>query len=460
MKKTLLPFLLLLFTQCVVKQPVTSSNSLSQNAITPFSLDELQHRTFNFFWETIDKNAQIPDRYPTLNFTSIAATGFGLSSYLVGVERGYITRAQAVERVLKTLEVLYNLPQGDAKTGISGHKGFFYHFLDHDKALRFKEVELSSIDTALLMAGVLSCLTYFDKDTENEKKIRELADKLYRRVDWKWFTNGDKDDLIRMGWHPESGFLERPWDGYNEGMIIYILALGSPTHSVSENCWKAWTRRYPFKKYMGYDMVNFGPLFGHQYSHIWLDFKDLQDDYMSQKGFDYFENSRRATLANRQYCIENPNKFKDYSENIWGLTACDGPGYKLTNYEGKETRFEGYSARGAASDEAFDDGTISPTAAGGSIPFAPKECIASLKAQWENYYPNLVGKYGFKDAYNPSFTFGKGNENGWFDIDYLGIDQGPILLQAENYRSQFLWKLMKKNPYVVQGMKRAGFKSK
>jgi hypothetical protein len=179
---------------------------------------------------------------------------------------------------------------------------------------------------------------------------------------------------------------------------------------------------------------------------------------MSEKGFDYFENSRRATLANRQYCIENPNKFKAYSKDIWGLTACDGPGYKLTNYEGKETRFEGYSARGAASDEAFDDGTISPTAAGGSIPFAPKECIASLKAQWENYYPNLVGKYGFKDAYNPSFTFGAGNENGWFDIDYLGIDQGPILLQAENYRSQFLWKLMKKNPYIVQGMKRAGFR--
>jgi predicted esterase len=209
---------------------------------------------------------------------------------------------------------------------------------------------------------------------------------------------------------------------------------------------------------MGIEQVNFGPLFGHQYSHIWLDFKGIQDPYMTNKGFDYFENSKRATLTNRLYCIANPKGFKDYDENIWGLTACDGPGYKETVFNGKETIFQGYSARGAATDEAFDDGTIAPTAAGGSIPFAPKECLNSLKTQWEKYYPNLVGKYGFKDAYNPSFTYGKGNENGWFDTDYLGIDQGPIILQAENYRSELLWKVMRKNPYIVAGLKRAGFK--
>ena len=456
MKKKILLLLFVFFsTQCAIKKDIPASQKSDNSA---FSLDELQHRTFNFFWETVDKNSQIPDRFPTMNFTSIAATGFGLSSYLVGVERGYITRAQAAERVLKTLEVLSNLPQGDGVTNISGHKGFFYHFLDHDKALRFKDVELSSIDTALLMAGVLSCLTYFDADNEKEKKIRDLADKLYRRVDWEWFTDGNKSGLIKMGWDPQKGFHDRYWDGYNEGMLIYILALGSPTHSVSPDCWEAWCRRYPYKPFMSLEQVNFGPLFGHQYSHIWLDFKGIQDPYMAAKGLDYFENSRRATLSNRLYCIANPKGFKDYDENIWGLTACDGPGYKETIFNGKMTEFQGYSARGAATEEAFDDGTIAPTAAGGSVPFAPRECIASLQAQWEKYYPNLVGKYGFKDAYNPSFTFGKGNENGWFDIDYLGIDQGPILLQTENYRSQLIWNLMRKNPYIVAGLKRAGFK--
>jgi predicted esterase len=455
MQKTLL-CLTLFFLYFFQKTPAQNAQN---QPIVPFSLDELQHRTFNFFWETVDKNSQVPDRFPTMNFTSVAATGFGLSSYLVGVERGYITREQAAERVLKTLEVLFNLPQnGEATPNTSGFKGFFYHFLDHEKALRFKQVELSSIDTGLLMAGVLSCMTYFDKNNETEQKIRELADNLYRSVDWQWFTDGNKSGLIRMGWTPENGFHDRYWDGYNEAMIIYILALGSPTHSVSPDCWEAWCHRYPYKNFMGLEQVNFGPLFGHQYSHIWLDFKGIQDKYMASKGIDYFENSRRATIANRLYCMANPNNFKGYDENIWGLTACDGPGYKETTWNGKPMVFQGYSARGAATDEAFDDGTIAPTAAGGSVPFAPKECIASLKAQWENYYPNLVGKYGFKDAYNPSYTFGKGNENGWFDIDYLGIDQGPILLQIENYRSQLIWNLMRKNPYIVAGLKRAGFK--
>lgn len=260
-----------------------------------------------------------------------------------------------------------------------------------------------------------------------------------------------------MGWDPQKGFHDRNWDGYNEGMLLYILALGSPTYPVSANCWNAWCYRYPFKQYMGIDQLNFGPLFGHQYSHIWIDFKDIQDPFMHSKNLDYFENSRRSTLTNRLYCIANPKGFKDYDENIWGLTACDGPGYAVQNYLGNPVEFQGYSARGAATDEAFDDGTIAPTAAGGSIPFAPKECLSSLKSQWEKYCEKLVGKYGFKDAYNPSYTFGKGNENGWFDIDYLGIDQGPILLQAENYRTQLIWKLMRKNPYIINGLKRAGF---
>lgn len=447
-------FVSLFATNCAVKKQVPTT----ANSNPSFTIEELQHRTFNFFWETIDKNYQIPDRYPTKTFSSVAATGFGLSAYLVGVERGYISRNQAAERVLKTLQVLQNLPQGDAATGVSGFKGFFYHFLDHEKALRFKNVELSSIDTALLMAGILSCMTYFDADNTTEQQIRRIADQMYRRVDWQWFTNGNKQGLIRMGWHPESGFIDRYWDGYNEAMLLYILALGSPSHPVSPDAWEAWCHRYPYKNYMGLDMLNFGPLFGHQYSHIWIDFRGIQDNYMMQKGIDYFENSRRATIGNRLYCIANPKGYEGYGDHIWGLTACDGPGYKETTFNGRNVVFEGYAARGAATEEAFDDGTIAPTAAGGAIPFAPKECLASLKTQWETFYPNLVGQYGFKDAFNLSYTFGKGNENGWFDVDYLGIDQGPILLQAENYRSELLWKLMRKNPYIIAGLQRAGFK--
>ena len=425
----------------------------------PFSLDEVQRRHFLYFWELAHPlNFQVPDRYPTESFSSVAATGFGLSVYLVGAERGWITRAQAAERVLKTLEVLKNLPQGPAMSGVAGYKGWFYHFLNKEDALRFQNVELSSIDTGLLMAGVLSCMTYFDGNDPTEKAIRDIADFLYRRVEFDWFLN--EHNRLSMGWFPDRGFLASDWRGYNEAMILAIMAIGSPTHPAPASMWDSWCKPYYRTDYKGYDMVNFGPLFGHQYSHCWIDFRGIRDAYMKKTGIDYFENSRRATLSNRQYCLDNPLKFKGYGENIWGLTAGDGPGYAEKDYEGRKQVFYGYGARGVAADYLTDDGTIAPTAAVASMPFAPEVCLPATEAMW-NRWP--VGPYGFFDGYNESFTWPEQSESArpgypfWVDKDYLGIDQGPIVLMIENYRSSFLWDLMKKNPYIVTGLKRSGF---
>ncbi len=425
----------------------------------PFSLDEVQKRHFLYFWELAHPTTfQVPDRYPRDDFSSIAATGFGLSTYLVGAERGWITRAQAAERVLKTLEFLKNLPQGPQPTGVAGYRGWFYHFLNTQDALRFKNVELSSIDTGLLMAGVLSCMTYFDQNNSVERAIREAADFLYRRVEFDWFLN--EQSRLSMGWFPErDGFLCADWRGYNEAMILNIMALGSPTHPVPAKMWDKWCEPYFRAEFQGQDHVNFGPLFGHQYSHCWIDFRGIQDPYMKQAGFDYFENSRRATLAQRQYCIANPLKFKGYSPDIWGLTAGDGPDAEML-HEGKKIFCPGYGARGVAIDYQDDDGTIAPTAAISSLPFAPEVCLPTLEAMW-NRWP--VGKYGFFDGYNETFTDLSKSPNAqpgypyWVDRDQLGIDQGPIVLMIENYRSNLLWDLMKRNPYIVQGLRRAGF---
>jgi predicted esterase len=311
------------------------------------------------------------------------------------------------------------------------------------------------------MAGILSCMSYFDKDSPDEKSIRETADWLYRRVEWDWFMNDQH--RISMGWFPDRGFLASDWRGYNEAMVLVLMAMGSPTHPLPADAWSKWCQPYFWDQYKDQQMVNFGPLFGHQYSHCWVDFRGIQDPYMQKKGINYFENSRRATYANRQYCLENPMKWKGYGPNLWGLTACDGPQDVRKNgahhdiYNGQEVFFNGYDARGVAADYKVDDGTIAPTAVGGSVPFAPEICLPALENMWKTYGTQLVGRYGFKDAFNPSFTFDPSCPNGWFDVDYLGIDQGPIVLMMENYRSGLIWNLMRKNPYIVAGLKRAGF---
>jgi hypothetical protein len=364
--------------------------------------------------------------------------------------------------VLTTLRFFWRAPQGDRATQVSGHRGFFYHFLDMESGHRFQQVELSTIDTGLLLMGVLAAQQYFDASDAAEAEIRALADSLYRRVEWDWAAV--RATGIAHGWHPENGFIPHDYDGYNEAMFLYVLALGSPTHAVPAAAWEEFTTTYEWREFYGQPHVNFAPLFGHQYSHVWIDFRDIRDAYMRGRGIDYFENSRRATLAQRSYAVHNPNGWEGYGANIWGLTASDGPGNVSATIDGRVRQFHGYRARGAAANGVVDDGTIAPTAAGGSVPFAPEITIPALRAMRDGTAGNLYGAYGFKDAFNLTLdrsglaTRGTTVPGvGWFDIDYLGIDQGPILLMIENHRTGLVWELTRENPHIVRGLCRAGF---
>lgn len=451
-----LKFVLLLFAfisfNCNEQKPVASGSPAV--LWDPF-LDSLQVRTLRFFLEATDSATGLtPDRWPTPSPSSIAAVGFALTAYPIAAEKQLLSRADAARRVFNTLRFFWQLPQSDQTQNVGGYQGFFYHFLKIPQGVREWNCELSTIDTALLLAGALFCQSYFDRDDGDEPAIRVLADSLYRRVDWQWAmadTNG-----IKTSWRPEKGFGPYIWDGYDEAIILYILALGSPTHPVPESAWQAWTAPYIWAEYYGRDFLSFGPLFGHQYAHCWIDFRGIQDDYMRAKGIDYFENSRRATFTQQAYAKDNPQHFRDYSQDIWGFTACDGPRDTTFVVDGQQRKFWTYYARGVSFDWVGDDGTIAPTAVGGSVAFAPEICIPALKAMKGKYGERLWTKYGFRDSFNPTYITAK-TPNGWFDYDYLGIDQGPIVIMIENLRSSFVWEVMKRNPYIVEGLRRAGF---
>ncbi len=454
---------LLALTGCASFTPTADPAWTPSPRQTAF-LDTLQRRTFDFFWErTNPANGLTPDRWPTPSFSSIAAVGFALTAYPIGVERGYVTRAEARERVLRTLEFFWVSPQGEAPTGMIGHRGFFYHFLDLGTGRRFStNVELSTIDTTLLLGGVLFCQSYFDAADPGEERIRALADSIYRRVDWRWAQPAPPK--VTHAWWPEVGFSSHTWSGYDEAMILYVLALGSPTFAIDSTAWDAWTATYQWGTFHGQSHVGFAPLFGHQYSHVWIDFRGIQDRYMRGRGLDYFENSRRATYAQRAYANANPMRWAGYGGDVWGLTASDGPADLTLTIGSQLRRFFTYSARGASFTEIRDDGTIAPTAAGGSLPFAPEIALPALIALRERHGDELFQHYGFLDAYNESFPADIAPQqgrvvagSGWFDVDYLGIDQGPILAMAENYRTELVWRYMRRNPYIVRGLRRAGF---
>lgn len=427
-------------------------------------LDTLQERTFRWFWDTTNpRNGLVPDRWPTQSFSSVASVGFGLTSYIVGVERGWVSRSEAADRTLATLRFFWNAPQGPQPAGMTGHNGFFYHFLDMNTGARFERVELSTIDTGLLMMGVLAAAEYYRGADPREAEIRALADSLYRRVDWAWAAT-PRPPLVSMGWHPESGFIPHDYRGYSEAMFLYVLALGSPTHPIQPAAWEAFTRSYVWAEFQGRPQVNFPPLFGHQYSHSWIDFRGIQDAYMRGRGLDYFENSRRATLSQRDYAIANPMGWDGYGPDMWGLTAADGPKDTTVVIGGRERTFWTYRARGAAADHVEDDGTLVPTAAGGSVAFAPEVAIPALMNMRRTYGDHLFQQYGFLDSFNPTLKQPMRLQHGrivpgvgWFDGDYLGIDQGPIVLMIENHRSDLVWRLMRGNEHVVRGLCRAGF---
>lgn len=421
----------------------SSNSSIVQGSPRAFAndnafLEYLQQTAFDYFWYEVNPtNGLVRDRSRTNSVCSIAAVGFGLTAMGIGIDHGWITRDAGKQRVLATLQTFWNGPQGTATTGVIGYKGWFYHFLNTSTAVRSGTTELSSIDSAWLLAGVLYARQYFSQNDPVENQIRSLANSIFSRVDWLWMCNGSNS--LTMGWHPESGFITSRWIGYNEAMVLYILAFGASTNPLPASQWASWTSGYVWQTNYGQAYVEFPPLFGHQYSHCWVDFRHISDPYMSAKGISYFENSRRATLAQRAYCIANPYRFAGYSSNVWGLTACDGPGFGT---------YAGYNARGAPPTQN-DDGTLAPTAPGGSLPFASEVCLPALRYMYNQFLTNIWCIYGFRDAFNLTAN--------WWDTDVLGIDQGPILLMAENYRTQSVWRIFMSSPEIQQGLQASGF---
>jgi hypothetical protein len=421
---------------------------------TDAELVKLQHESFNYFlYEANPVNGLIIDKTAADWPASIAATGLALAAYPVGVERGFMSRSAAVERTLNTLRFFWNSPQG-TEPDATGYKGFYYHFLDMQTGRRAWQCELSTIDSTFLLAGALTAGIYFDRETSEEKEIRTLADSLYCRADWQWAQN--EGETVTHGWKPESGFLKYRWEGYDEAMLLYILGLGSPTHPLPECSYVAWASTYRWERSYGYDYLYAGSLFIHQLSHVWIDFRGIQDAFMRSTGIDYFENSRRATHVQRQYAMDNPLKFVGYASCCWGITASEGPGPETLKIDGIDRQFFDYLARGVP--YGPDDGTVAPWAMAASLPFEPEIVLVALDYCIHQAKLTEFNSYGFKASFNPTHPGYPGNPYGWWVSPWhFGLNQGPIVLMIENYRTGLLWQWMRKCPYIEAGLLRADF---
>jgi hypothetical protein len=425
---------------------VVDPRGLSDEAI----LDRIQRAAFAYFLQTYNPaNGLIADTTRPGSPSSIAAVGFALSSYPIAVERGWITREDAADRTLTTMRFFWTSAQNESAHS-TGYKGFYYHFLDMQSGKRVWRSELSLIDTALLIAGVLVAGGYFSGSTQSETEIRDLADKLYRRIDWNWARVNES--TLSQGWKPECGFLHYGWEGYNEAAILYVLALASPTHPLPESSYSAWTSTYQWESLYGHEFLYAGPLFIHQFSHAWIDFRGIRDRFMREKGIDYFENSRRATYVQRDYALHNPHEFEGYGENCWGLSAGDGPGGPALRVDGRVRRFFEYSARGVP--YGPDDGTIAPSATLSALPFAPALAMSALRHLLERY-PDMAPEDMLPSGFNP--TLAGNGRSGWTSAHYFGLDQGIVVTMIENYRSQLVWNLTRLCPYIRIGLQRAEF---
>ena len=415
-------------------------------------LDTLQRNTFDYFWSQANPaNGLIADNTAPGNVpASIAGCGMALSTYVVGVECGYVARVEAVERVLATLRFFWESPHGP-EPDATGYMGFYYHFLDVATGRRTWRSELSTIDTAILLAGVLTAAAYFDGDAPGEREIRALGDALFRRADWNWARN--EGPAVTHGWRPERGFLRYRWTGYNEALMLYVLGLGSPSHPLPTASYDAWTETYRWKKIYDIEYLHAGPFFIHEMSHIWIDLRGIQDDYMRERGIDYFENSRRAAYVQRAYAVRNPRGFKGYNEDCWGITASSGPGPATRTVDGRTRRFYGYHARGAPFGP--DDGTLAPWATVAALPFAPEIVLPAIEHYFEGY-PEMVTEHGITCSFNPTFRDGSAR-HGWVSGGHYSLDQGPVVLMIENYRSGLIWRLMRRCGPIVRGLTRAGF---
>jgi hypothetical protein len=417
-------------------------------------LDALRRETFGFFRnEWNPQTGLIADKTQPGSPASIAAVGLGLSVYVVAIERGWLTRAEAVGRILTLLRFFRSSHQGP-QADATGYKGFYYHFLDMQTGRRAWHCELSTIDTAILMAGVLTAASYFD-GSSGESEIRELAEILYRRIDWQWALNSGK--TICHGWNPEAGFLPYRWDtDYSEALILYMLALGSPTFPIDAEGYREWTATFQSKKIYDIEYLYAGPLFIHQMSHLWLDFRGIHDDFNRKTGIDYFENSRRATHVQRQYAIENPQGFERYHQYNWGFTASDGPGPAILEVNGVRRVFFDYEARGVPFGP--DDGTISPWGVVASLPFAPEIVIDTVRHAIERLRLKGHNPYGFDASFNATFPERSKGRHGWVSPWIFGLNQGPIILMIENHQTELIWRIARKCVYLAEGLRRAGFR--
>ena len=415
-------------------------------------LDILQREAFDYFLhESSRENGLVRDKSLAGWPASITATGMALAAYPISAERGFLTREAASKRTLTTLRFFRDSRQG-TEPDATGHMGFYYHFLDMKTGRRAGSCELSTIDTAFLLAGALAAAVYFRNDNPTECEIRECADTLYRRADWQWAQNGTS--RIKLGWKPRGGFLRDEWQGYDESLIMQVLGLGSPTHPLREGSYQAWTESFRWKRIYGHSYLFAGPLFIHQLSHLWLDLRGIRDEPMREKGIDYFENSRRATFVQQRYAIRNPGKWKHYGEYCWGITASDGPGPKTLRVDGVKRSFFDYIARGVP--YGPDDGTVAPWAVMASLPFAPEIVLPTIR-RLNELRLREKNPYGFKATFNPTFPEHGGESDGWVSPWHFGLNQGPIVLMIDNYRKGFLWNLMRRCPYVTEGLRRAGF---
>lgn len=416
----------------------------------PANVLELQRHTFGYFVHEVNPgNGLVRDNTRPGSPSSIAAVGLGLACWPIAVERGIATRREAAQRVLVTLKYFDECetgPQPDA----AGHRGFFYHFLDLGTGRRAHGCELSTMDTAILLAGAMTAAAYFDRVSSEEIDIRRLANRLCRAADWQWMLDGGP--TLRHGWTPEGGFLPFRWEGYSEALLLYVLALGSPTHPVPKECYAAWAETYEWRRVYGIEYLYGGPLFMHQLSHLWIDFRGIADAFVREKGVDYFENSRRATLVQQRYAEDNPGKFRGYSKLVWGITASDGPGPAVRRIGGRTRRFSDYCARGVPFGP--DDGTLSPWAVVASLPFAPEIVAPTMDAILARY-PAIRTHYGLLCSFNP--TFETDRSGGWIAKGYYGLDQGPVVIMIENFVSGMIWSLTRRCAPLVEGLRRAGF---
>jgi len=413
-------------------------------------LDTLQRASFQYFLDhTNSENGLVADSTWKDSPCSIAAVGFALACYPVAAERGWISRTEALERTLVTLRFFMNSAQGP-EANQTGYQGFFYHFLNMRNGQRVWECELSTIDTTILLAGILTGAQYFNQNNAGETEVNRLAEQLNQRVDWNWARNHEW--TVTHGWKPETGFLPYRWAGYDEAMLLYIFGLGSLTSPLPKESYRAYTANFQWKSLYGYTFLYAGPLFIHHFPQVWVDLRGVQDAITQPAGIDYFENTRRAIYAHQQYAIDNPRQFTGYNEFGWGITASEGPAKDAPQTIGDRI-FYNYLARGIPEP---DDGTLSPWTVITSLPFTPEIALPSI-AYYQKTYPQLIGPYGMMCSMNPSFPGSASGQPGWFSGNYYGLNEGPVVLMIENYRTGFIWNLMRANPAVQRGLRRAGF---